>query len=93
MGAVANNYSPADQSFIQSQLAKEVLAEVPDQITGYMKTHGISPLPIQLNSQLEAYNSQPQAYPSLNSSQNLEYVQNSIINDTFIHSSAPPYQY
>ena len=29
----------------QAHLAKEVLAEVPDQITGYMKKHGIKPLP------------------------------------------------
>ena len=27
----------------QAYLAKEVLAEIPDQVTGYMKKHGIKP--------------------------------------------------
>ena len=29
----------------QAYLAKEVLAEVPDQVTGYMKKHGVVPKP------------------------------------------------
>ena len=35
----------SDLQTSQTYLAKEVLAEIPDQITGYMKKHGIKPRP------------------------------------------------
>lgn len=44
------NFSSADQNHLQNLLAKKVLAEVPDQITGYMKSKGIVPLQIINNS-------------------------------------------
>lgn len=63
MGAVPSAYNagqiskPADQAYVQSLLAKEVLAEVPDQVTSYFKLKGIAPL--QLHNQAQAY---PQPY-------------------------------
>lgn len=36
--------NPAEQSVLQCRLAKEVLAEVPKQITSYMKSYSIAPL-------------------------------------------------
>lgn len=40
---------PVNRSYIQTLLAKEVLAEIPDQVTLYMKTNGIKPLEPNLN--------------------------------------------
>jgi hypothetical protein len=37
-------YSSTQQTHIESLLAKEVLAEVPDQVTSYMKSRGIAPM-------------------------------------------------
>jgi hypothetical protein len=47
LGAVSSssaNSTPADQAYVQSLLAKEVLAEVPEQVTSYFKSRAIPPL-------------------------------------------------
>jgi len=37
--------SAQERAYVQAQLAKEVLAEVPEQVVGFMKSRGIAPLP------------------------------------------------
>ncbi|KAI1721138.1 copine domain-containing protein [Ditylenchus destructor] len=78
MGAVPSAYNtgqiskPADQAYVQSLLAKEVLAEVPDQVTSYFKLKGIAPL--QLHNQAQAY-PQPGQGPGYPQSQQQSNVQ------------------
>jgi len=50
MSQATVNLSEYDREQIKSRLAKEVLAEVPDQVTSYMKSHNIPARPSQFQS-------------------------------------------
>lgn len=47
MSQAAANLSEFDREQVKARLAKEVLAEVPDQVTSYMKMYGIPARPSQ----------------------------------------------
>ena len=56
-----NKYLSQNKSFIRSQadLAKEVLAEIPDQMTGYMRSKGFKPVISQTPASQPTVPSQP----------------------------------
>uniref|UniRef100_A0A914DAF6 Copine C-terminal domain-containing protein n=1 Tax=Acrobeloides nanus TaxID=290746 RepID=A0A914DAF6_9BILA len=57
-----------DFSMVQAALAKEVLAEVPDQVTSYMKSKNIAPKPPQNPTPEQADGIYPSSlHPNLNS--------------------------
>lgn len=54
--------STGDNHMVQARLAQAVLAEVPGQLTQYMRLHGIKPRPLPDINRLTV-NSQPSAPP------------------------------
>ena len=51
--------SRGDTMMVQASLAKEVLAEVPDQFLGYMRKHGINPPQSRTHQPLQPQASAP----------------------------------
>ena len=86
----------------QMYLAKEVLAEIPDQVTGYMKANNFHPKPPQVVSDNNATVTQGYGFStdpstSVRSSVTSSYQQNQAGNtshstgDTNMYSNAPPH--
>uniref|UniRef100_A0A915E6U7 Copine-3 n=1 Tax=Ditylenchus dipsaci TaxID=166011 RepID=A0A915E6U7_9BILA len=95
LGAVSSansqNGRPADQAYIQSLLAKEVLAEVPDQVTSYFKSRSIAPLQTPPSV---PYAQQPASgpYPNIYTAQQpagLDDINFRLQNNMNLQSSAP----